>query len=141
MRPLRTPWSSFIVLLLLALPFTGGCNRDESSTDDSDRMTVAFVTNQVASFWNIAKVGCEDAAKDLDINVDVRMPAPGTAVEQKRVVEDLLASGIDGLAVSPIDADNQQDLVNQWAKQVPLITQDSDAPGTDRLMYIGMDNY
>ena len=32
-------------------------------------------------------------------------------------------------------------MLNQWAAKVPLITQDSDAPNTDRRMYIGMDNY
>ena len=123
-------------LLVVMLAGIVGCNGGSS-----DRVSVAFVTNQIASFWNIAKVGCEDAAKDFDVDVDVRMPAVATAVEQKRIVEDLLAGGIQGIAISPIDADNQIDLLNQWADKVPLITHDSDAPGSNRLMYIGMDNY
>ena len=151
--------SAKLLLPLLALfaCVVAGCNGGDTSIDTGDGTTsegageaagskggdvsVAFVTNQIASFWNIAKVGCEDAGKDLDIEVDVRMPADATAVEQKRIVEDLLAGGIDGIAISPIDADNQVDLLNSWCEKVPLITQDSDAPGTNRLMYIGMDNY
>lgn len=120
---------------------TSGSSSDGSGTTTEKRLKTAFVTNQIASFWNIAKVGCEDAAKELDVDCDVRMPAVATAVEQKRIVEDLMAGGIEALAISPIDADNQVDLLNQWAARIPLITQDSDAPGTDRLMYIGMDNY
>jgi ribose transport system substrate-binding protein len=126
---------------------SGGAGTGEDSVNaataegSSDRVSIAFVTNQIASFWNIAKVGCEDAAKDFDVDVDVRMPAEATAVEQKRIVEDLLTAGIQGIAVSPIDADNQIDLLNQWAASVPLITHDSDAPDSNRLMYIGMDNY
>lgn len=108
---------------------------------DDDRASIAFVTNQVASFWDIAEVGCIDAGKDFNVEVQVRMPSVATAVEQKRIVEDLLAAGIDGIAISPIDADNQIELINEWASRVPLITQDSDAPASDRLMYIGMDNY
>jgi ribose transport system substrate-binding protein len=115
-------------------------NSDSGKTSGK-RLKTAFVTNQIASFWNIAKVGCEDAAKELDVDCDVRMPAVATAVEQKRIVEDLIAGGIQAMSISPIDADNQGDLLNQWAAKIPLITQDSDAPGTDRLMYIGMDNY
>ena len=115
---------------------TGG-----SATPDGERLKVAFVTNQIASFWNIAKVGCEDGAKEFDVECDVRMPPVATAVEQKRIVEDLLAGGIQAIAISPIDADNQVELLNQWAAKVPLITQDSDAPNTNRRMYIGMDNY
>ncbi len=145
-------------LLLLCLAIAIGCNSGtatntagDAATDSGDstasdgstekRLKTAFVTNQIASFWNIAKVGCEDAAKELDVDCDVRMPAVATAVEQKRIVEDLLAGGIEAMAISPIDADNQVELINQWAAKIPLITQDSDAPGTNRLMYIGMDNY
>lgn len=107
----------------------------------SKKQTVAFVTNQIADFWRIAEAGCKDAEKDLDINVEVRMPSQATAVEQKRIIEDLLTSGVAAIAISPLDADNQIDWINGIAEKVPLITQDSDAPGSDRLMYIGMDNY
>lgn len=106
-----------------------------------EKKTVAFVTNQIASFWNIAEVGCQDAAEDFEVNVDVRFPNEATATKQKQIIEDLLSSGIDALAVSPIDAENQRDAIDGWAAKIPLITHDSDAPDSDRLMYIGMDNY
>jgi ribose transport system substrate-binding protein len=129
-----------------------GCNRGgdkdgdqgggkSAKTNDEKRPSLAFVTNQVADFWKIAKAGAEDAGAEFDVDVQVIMPAEATAVEQKRIVEDLLTSGIQGIAISPVDADNEVDLINSAAKQVPLITHDSDAPGTDRLLYIGMDNY
>jgi len=103
--------------------------------------SVAFVTNQIADFWKIAEAGCEDAQKDFDIQVIVRMPSQATAVEQKRIVEDLITSGIDAIAISPLDADNQINWLNGIGSKVPLITHDSDAPASERLMYIGMDNY
>src|SRR5690606_34405125 len=49
--------------------------------------------------------------------------------------------GIDGIAISPKDPQNQIQMLNNAAAQVPLITQDSDAPGSDRACYIGTDNY
>lgn len=136
-------------LLAMILLTAWGCSSSSTSTSSDggaesssgDRKTVAFVTNQIASFWQIAKVGCEDGSKDFDIEVIVKMPPEATAVEQKRIVEDLMTAGIDALAISPIDADNQGEWLNELAAKIPLITQDSDAPGTDRLMYIGMDNY
>ena len=121
-----------------------GCSSQQNSQNNpqqNEQQKVAFVTNQIASFWNIAEVGAMDAGKDFDVDVTVIMPPVATAVEQKRLVEDVLTSGVQGIAISPIDADNQVELLNQWCGQVPLITQDSDAPGSDRLMYIGMDNY
>ena len=135
-------WIFLITLAGCDSSAPNGGNASGGGAGASDaRLKTAFVTNQIASFWNIAKVGCEDAAKEFDVDCDVRMPAEATAVEQKRIVEDLLAGGIQAIAISPIDADNQGALIDQWAARVPLITQDSDAPDTNRLMYIGMDNY
>lgn len=114
---------------------------DRESSESDGTPVIAFVTNQIASFWNIAKVGCEDAGRELQVDVRVIMPAEATAVEQKRLVEDLLTSGVQAIAISPIDAANQLEQLNNWAEKVPLITQDSDAPDSKRIMYIGMDNY
>ena len=106
-----------------------------------DSFTVAFVTNQIADFWKIARAGCLDAQREFNVTVDVQMPTDATAVEQKRIVEDLLNSGVKGIAISPLTPDDQVGFLNDVAARVPLITHDSDAPGSDRLMYIGMDNY
>jgi len=45
------------------------------------------------------------------------------------------------MAVSPVDAENQTPFLNEAAKQTVLITHDADAPKSDRLLYIGTDNY
>jgi ribose transport system substrate-binding protein len=106
----------------------------------SDATSLAFVTNGVASFWVIAEKGATDAGVATGTDVSVHMPAGG-AVDQKRMLEDLVARGVDGIAVSPIDPDNQTDLLDMVAGRTNLITHDSDAPDSDRLCYIGMDNY
>lgn len=112
----------------------------ESSTA-AGRVSVAFVTNQIADFWKIAEAGCLQAAKDFDVDVEVIMPPEATAVVQKQKVEDLLTAGVQAIAISPLDADNQVEWLNSVADRVPLITHDSDCPQSKRLMYIGMDNY
>ncbi|MBT7851973.1 MAG: substrate-binding domain-containing protein [Opitutae bacterium] len=106
-----------------------------------DKLRLAFVTNQIADFWNIARSGCLDAQRDLGVDVVVKMPPQASVVKQKQIVEDLIAEGIDGIAISPLDADNQTAWLNEIAAQVPLITHDSDAPESKRRVYLGMDNY
>lgn len=101
---------------------------------------VAYVTNGVDPFWNIAAAGAKDAGREFGVEVEVHMPPKGI-VDQKRIVETLLSNGIDGIAISPIDAANQVDLINQAAARTFVITQDSDAPDSDRLCFVGMDNY
>ena len=57
------------------------------------------------------------------------------------MLEDLISRGFDGIAVSPIDPANQTEIIDQVAEATHLITHDSDAPESKRLVYIGMDNY
>ncbi|MCA8997483.1 MAG: sugar-binding protein [Planctomycetaceae bacterium] len=107
---------------------------------DGERPHVAYVTNGIASFWVIAEAGAKKAGEDLQCDVDVLMPPDGVA-DQKRMLEEALARGIDGIAVSPIDPENQTDILNTCAENTNLITHDSDAPKSDRICYVGMSNY
>ncbi|MAE62883.1 MAG: sugar ABC transporter substrate-binding protein [Phycisphaeraceae bacterium] len=124
-----------VVLVGLLATGLGGCG------EKSNKITVAYVTNGVASFWTIAEKGAEAAAKEFDVEVDVLMPPNALAQEQKEMLENLIAKGVQGIAVSPIHGEHQTDLVNQCQETCPTITQDSDAPSSKRLCYVGMDNY
>ena len=128
---------SILLLTALALIACGGGS--DAPTPDT-KPQIAFVTNGVGPFWTIAAKGVEKAAKEFDADAEVQMPGEGVA-DQKRIVQALLARGIDGIAISPIDPDNQTDLLNEAAANTNLITHDSDAPGSNRLAFIGIDNY
>lgn len=126
---------SFSLLLLCTCLVIPGCSEQKS-----DKPSVGYVTNGIASFWVIAEKGAMDGGNEFDAKVTVQMPANGVE-DQKRMCQDLLAQGIDGIAISPIDPDNQGDLLAEISQHTRLITQDSDAPESDRLCYIGVDNY
>ena len=141
--------SLFAVLAAVSLTFYGCTNSSDpgstggaggESTISADAPKVAYVTNGIASFWDIAEKGAMDGGKEFDANVIVRMPANGVE-DQKRMCQDLLAQGIKGIAISPIDPDNQGDLLDEISSRTNLITHDSDAPDSKRICYIGMDNY
>lgn len=101
---------------------------------------VAYIGNAIAPFWTIAEKGARKAGQEFGVEVEVRMPQNG-ASDQKRMVEELLARGVSGIAFSPADPANQLDLMKAIAAQANLITQDSDAPEAPRLCFVGMDNY
>ena len=102
---------------------------------------LAFVTNNPSDFWTIARKGTEKAAKDIPgIEVEFRINPDNTAAEQQRIVDDLLAKGINGIAISPVDPANQSPMLNRAAAQALVVTQDSDAPSSNRACYIGTDN-
>src|SRR5690349_19255067 len=106
-----------------------------------EKHKLAFVPNNASDFWTIARKGTEKAVKDLPgIDVEFRIPADGTAAEQQRIIDDLLAKGIHGIAISPVDPANQTPMLNRAASQALVVTQDSDAPNSNRVCYIGTDN-
>ncbi|GMW02555.1 MAG: sugar ABC transporter substrate-binding protein [Candidatus Hydrogenedentota bacterium] len=107
----------------------------------ADTVKVAFVTNNPSDFWKIAEAGTRKASEELGCEVEFRVPPNGTAQEQQSILEDLVTRGIDGIAISPKDPVNQTSMLNAAAAKVPLVTQDSDAPDSDRICYIGTDNY
>jgi ribose transport system substrate-binding protein len=130
-----------LVAALLAVAFIAmGCDRGNSGGGKSAKPHVAYVTNGVDSFWVIAEAGAKAGGKMYNADVEVHMPAQGVD-SQKRIVEDLMTRGVDGIAISPIDGENETGLLNQAAERTRLITQDSDAPKSNRLMFIGVDNY
>ena len=106
----------------------------------SGKPRFAFVTNMPASFWVIAKKGVEKAGNDFGVETSYHMPT-GNAAGQKSVLENLLARGVDGIAVSVSDPANQTDILDKIAKKTILVTVDADAPDSERLVYIGVDNY
>jgi ribose transport system substrate-binding protein len=116
----------------------GGRRRQRAA---GKKLKLAFVSNNAATFWTIARTGCDAAAKELgNVDVDFRIPATGSAAEQQQILDDLVAKGVDGIAVSPIDPANQTDFLNKIAGETLLICCDSDAADSKRVCYIGTDN-
>lgn len=115
--------------------FIAGCGHANK------KLKLAFVTNNASSFWTIARAGTAEALKELpNVEVEFKIPSDGTAAQQRQILDDLLAKGIDGIAVSPIDPANQTDFLNKVAGQTLLVCHDSDAPTSKRVCYIGTDN-
>src|SRR5215203_1916965 len=132
---------TFLLALLLAAcqPSPSGVNNGGAAAGTKHKL--AFVTNNASDFWIIARKGTEKAAAEIPgIEVEFRIPADGTAAEQQRVIDDLLAKGIHGIAISPVDPANQTPMLNRAASQTLVVTQDSDAPNSNRICYIGTDN-
>ena len=126
---------SAATLASLAALMLAACGGDQPSV-----RRLAFVTNNTSDFWTIARKGTEKADAELsDVTVEFRL-GDGTAAGQKRIVDDLLAMGVAGIAISPIDPANQTAMLDGAAKQALVFTHDSDAPASKRECYVGTDN-
>ena len=143
---------------LLACAFAGaGCHSDKdagsttvvstgttggATPNAGGKTMLAFVTNGPSDYWTLCRKGTEAEARELgNVSVQWTVPSDSTAATQKGQVDDLIAKGVKGIAISPVDPANMTPDINRWVAQVPLITSDSDAASSNRLCYIGTDNH
>lgn len=132
---------TFIVCIaLLGCALMSACSEGDTSGSAKARVKLAFVSNGVDPFWTIAGAGARKGAEEAGAEAIVRFPNEGIP-DQQRIVEDLVSLGVQGVAISPIDPVNQRSFLDEVAAKAHLITQDSDAPGSKRICYVGMDNY
>jgi ribose transport system substrate-binding protein len=122
-------------LASLALGFLAGC------TGDTGKPKVAFVTNNPEAFWTIAEAGASKAAGEENIDLLFRRPAQGDPAVQREVIDGVVNQGAKAVSISVIDPKNQSDYLDRIAGKVSLLCVDNDAPKTQRLAYIGTDNY
>ncbi len=139
-----TPGRSVIFILIsLLILLNASCNKtsEAGKTSETKKTRLVFITNNASDFWTIARKGTEKAGAELpNVEIDFKINPDGSAAGQQRLVDDLLAKGVDGIAISPVDPKNQVQMINRMASQSMVITQDSDAPDSKRACYIGTDN-
>ena len=56
-------------------------------------------------------------------------------------MKDVVARGVNGLAIAPMNADSVIGVISEARKKnIPVITFDSDSPNSQRICYVGTDN-
>jgi ribose transport system substrate-binding protein len=129
----------WLVFVLLACAAIAGCDRGGGGS--AKILKVAFVTNNASDFWKIAAAGVRKYEQEGKVQVDVKMPPNGTPEEQNQILENLVSQGYDAIALSVNAPNDQVPIINKAAGKTKVITFDSDAPKSNRLLYIGTNNY
>lgn len=136
----RSSQCSLVYALALVLSLSVSCA--SPSKPPKAVKTVAFITNSTSDFWQVARKGCEKADAELpDVKVAFKTTNTGTIEEQNGLIRQALdRDDSDAIAISPVDPGGQKKIINDAAKRAFVMTQDSDAPDTDRVLYLGADN-
>jgi ribose transport system substrate-binding protein len=106
-----------------------------------DKKQLAFVVNGASDFWKLAEAGVKKAQGELpNYELSLKYPEQAAAAIQQRLMDDLVAAGVDAIMVSAVDPKTSTEALNRVGSQVPLFTTDSDAPDSNRIAYIGSSN-
>nr|WP_321297313.1 sugar-binding protein [uncultured Sphaerochaeta sp.] len=127
-----------IVLALVGtLGFAAGANEKKS-----DKPTFVMVPKLVHPFYEPCIQGFKDAGEQYGVNIEVESPPKLDIALQVKVIEDLIARGVDGIAISAVDNKGLVSVVEEAvAAGIIVICFDADAPSTKRATYIGTNNF
>lgn len=101
-----------------------------------------LLTGGSSPYWQLIANGGQAAAKDNDADLKVIVLEKDEDVDgQIKLLSQMEPAGVDGIALSPLDAQQQTRFINELAADSVVVTVDSDAPLSNRLCYIGASNY
>lgn len=142
----RCVWRS-VWLVLLAIAVLAACQAP-GETPTRKKLTIAWVTKSLGNpVFDLGRSGALQKAKELtasgavDVQVQVLGPVSADAVEQARILDDLISRGVDGIAVSCNDPTACIAPINRAvAAGIPVMTWDSDSPQSKRFAFLSIDN-
>lgn len=108
----------------------------------ADKKVFAVVPKALGvPFYADAEKGCKEEAAKLGAECLFTGPAQLDDAEQGRIVRDLITKKVAGIAIAPNNPDSISGVISAaMAKNIPVVTFDSDAPKTKRIAFIGTNN-
>ena len=132
---------------------------------DGEAVQVGILTNAIAPFWDPMAVGMERAMESptetpdgspIDLaplweayegerppcEASWKGPQDKTLGEQRRLLEEFEAAGVDGISISPLESGPLTTVIDDLVDSGMLVLcMDSDATESKRLAYIGTNNF
>jgi ribose transport system substrate-binding protein len=108
---------------------------------DKEERYVFVASNVNLPYWQEAQAGLTDAAKQLGVKAELTGPEKFDPQAQLAAFQQAVANKPSGILISVTKPDLLQDAINgAIAQGIPVITVDSDAPNSKRVMFVGTDN-
>ncbi|HET6451084.1 MAG TPA: sugar-binding protein [Spirochaetia bacterium] len=134
---------SMLGMLLCAGTAFGGPSHEAvtSPPPSSAPLTFVIVPKGVHPYFEPVYRGFEDAAKKYGIVSEIDAPPRFDVALQVKVIEDLIARGVSGIAISANDDQGLVAVIHEAVQAgIKVITVDAPAPSSEALTYIGTDN-
>jgi ribose transport system substrate-binding protein len=144
--------SKLVAVAALSAGLLAGCGKDPSSSTapirNKEYVFALIAKNQGNPVFQAARIGAEDAARDLSKKLGVpikvlwQTPNEDDAQKQVEFLEQMMVQGVDGISISCVIADTLTPAIDKAVEQgVPVMCFDSDAPKSKRFAFFGTDDY
>jgi len=131
----------FGVFALTVLAVIGMTSCQTPYHEDGERY-VFVASNVNIPYWQEAQAGLTDASKQMGVKAELTGPDKFDPQEQLKAFQKAVESKPSGIMISVTRPELLQDAINTAVAQgIPVITVDSDAPSSKRVMFVGTDSY
>jgi ribose transport system substrate-binding protein len=106
-------------------------------------LTLAVIPKSTGGeFWETVELGARDAAKELGVEINWDGALTETEIaEQKKIIENMVNLGVDGIALAPLNPKAmQKDVENAAAAGIPVVVFDSAVDGDAQTSFVATDN-
>jgi ribose transport system substrate-binding protein len=154
MRKVIEAWA--VAAFAAVLVVVGGCGKsadtsqtgpttsaDSQATANGQDLTLAVIPKSTGGeFWETVEAGANDAASELGVTIKWEGTLTETEIaEQKKIIENMINMGVDGIALAPLNAKAmQKDVENAAAAGIPVVIFDSAVDGTAQTSFVATDN-
>jgi ribose transport system substrate-binding protein len=105
------------------------------------QLSFVMVPKGIHPYFEPVYRGFQEAAARYGVVAEVNAPPRFDVALQVKVIEDLIARGVNGIAISANDDEGLVSVIHEAVQAgIKVITFDAPAPSTEALTYIGTDN-
>jgi ribose transport system substrate-binding protein len=124
--------------LILALPLLAA---GSAVAKDAKDIVIAVIPKVAVPFFDDCNTGAKKAAEALGVKYQWVVPQNTQGATQVKIMEDLIAKKVDGIAISVNEPKSVEGVIKQaMAAGIKVLTFDSDSAKSGRSMYIGTIN-
>jgi ribose transport system substrate-binding protein len=129
---------SGLSVALLAIA-AGACQQPYHKPDEKYILVAANIN---LPYWQEAAAGLTDIGRDAGVKVEMMGPTSFSPSEELTAFQQAVAQHPSGIMVSVSDPKLFKDPINAAILQgIPIICIDADAPDSNRILFIGTDNF
>jgi ribose transport system substrate-binding protein len=133
---MRAIKNAALAVLALAIPLTSGCGRHSTK-----EVYYLIASDMALPYWQTAAAGFNDAAAQYKVTAKVAGPDGHDVQAELAALQKAIAAKPAGILISVADVVLLQPEIDKAiGAGIPVITVDSDAPGSRRLYFIGTNN-
>ena len=128
----------FAAIVLACLVVLGSC----TPSHERDEHFVFVAANLQVPYWEIAGAGFAKSGEQLKVKTEFVGPRDYDPEAEKEAFDEAVRKKPAGILLAITDAALLRESIDgAIAAGIPVITLDSDAPGSKRLLFVGTDNY